>query len=208
VTQPSFVVPLADLERGPRELSWPLTPAWLTAAFEGTDAEPREPGVLEVTLTKNGQDVLVRGRLRAAVRMPDAATLDPVDIDIDTEVFLMLAPAPTPPGGGRGRRAERGDAKRSAQKKGKKGGWEHDPELTDGDAARDTYSGEQIVLDTFAREFLLLELPIVARKDLRSGPPPAIAPPSPAPAEEAPRQVDPRLAPLAAIAQRMRDKKV
>ena len=52
---------------------------------------------------------------------------------------------------------------------GKSGGnWENDPVLSDDDAAQDTYSGDQIVLDHFIREFILLELPMIPlREDLR-----------------------------------------
>jgi len=208
VSNPSFIVPVADLERGPREVSWTVSTAWLAQAFEGTEAEPLEEGRLTATLTKSGSEVLVRGRVRARVTMPDAATSEPVEIPLDSEVFLMLAPAPSAePAGRKSRRGGRRQAAPEGKAPKKKGGWSEDSELADADAAQDTYSDDQIVLDPFVREFLLLELPMVARKDLRSGPPPAIAPPSPAPEGEQPRQVDPRLAPLAAIAERMRGRK-
>jgi hypothetical protein len=88
------------------------------------------------------------------------------------------------------------------------GGWNEDPELSDEDAARDTYDGELVVLDSFIREFIVLELPMNPRKsDLRSAEDVAIALRSAGlgSAEEPP--LDPRLAPLAAIASRMRQKK-
>jgi uncharacterized metal-binding protein YceD (DUF177 family) len=87
-------------------------------------------------------------------------------------------------------------------------GWNEDPELSDEDAARDTYDGELVVLDSFIREFIVLELPMNPRKsDLRSDEDVAIALRSAGlgSAEEPP--LDPRLAPLAAIASRMRQKK-
>ena len=96
----------------------------------------------------------------------------------------MLVPASTPEpdarpsAGGRGqsRAPERATA---PEKKGgrKRRGWSDDPELREADAATDTYAGEQVVLDHFVREFLVLEIPMVVHKDLRSEPASAIAPP-------------------------------
>ncbi len=64
------------------------------------------------------------------------------------------------------------------------------------------------MLDGFVREFLLLELPMtVRRSDLPSTDDPAIAPPSAEPGGAEPRPIDPRLAPLAAIASRLRQNK-
>jgi uncharacterized metal-binding protein YceD (DUF177 family) len=62
------------------------------------------------------------------------------------------------------------------------------------------------VLDSFVREFLLLELPMsVTRSDLPRADDPATAPPSGGPDEA--EHIDPRLAPLAAIASRLRQNK-
>lgn len=204
MSKAAFVVPLADLERGPRDIVWELGEAWLARALEGTDARPLGPGSFEARLTKNGKDVLVQGRAQAKVSLPDARTLEPVELSLETEVFLMLAPAPTQvgPKRGRERRKKPGEV---AQKKPKRG-WRDDPELSPTEAGQDTYSGEEVALDDFVREFLLLELPMVAHKDLPTGQAPGIAPP-PAPQSETEGRVDPRLAPLAAIAERLRERK-
>jgi uncharacterized metal-binding protein YceD (DUF177 family) len=62
--------------------------------------------------------------------------------------------------------------------------------------------GETLVLDSFLREFILLELPMnPIRSDLRPRTERATAP-RPAPTE----RTDPRLAPLAALLAQMRDK--
>jgi DUF177 domain-containing protein len=213
VSNRTFFVSVADLERGPRSVSWPLTRAWLGGALADTDATPLEDGQLDVTLTKSGRDVLVRGRLRARVSMPDSRTLEPVELELAPELFLMLSPACPPEaarrrsrGKGKGRAPAGRDEPPTAQRKGKSRGWPEDPELSDGDAAADTYDGEEVLLDRFVREFILLELPMVAHKDLRSAPPPAIGPLPPA-ADEQQERVDPRLAPLAAIADRLRGRK-
>lgn len=204
MSKPTFTVPLADLERGPRQVEWELGVAWLGRALEGTDATPLGPGRFEARLTKNGKEVLVQGRARARVSVPDARTLDPVELDLDGQVFLMLSPAATEVGPKRARKRQKPAADAAPKKPTR--GWREDPELSDGDAGLDTYSGEEVALDDFIREFLLLELPMVVHKDLPSGQAPGIAPP-PAPTSEAEGRVDPRLAPLAAIAERLRERK-
>lgn len=81
-----------------------------------------------------------------------------------------------------------------------RGGWEDDPELGPMDAAQDSFEGEQIVLDQFLREFILLELPMFpVRQDLPSLPVEARAS-----APEPP--LDPRLAPLAELKDRLAQK--
>src|SRR5690606_12670879 len=86
------------------------------------------------------------------------------------DVFLML----TPSAGDAHVRAPRRERLKSVtrgKKATKKGGWENDSELSEDDAARDTYTGDQIVLDDFLREFILLELPMLPlREDLREVP--------------------------------------
>ncbi|HEY6555834.1 MAG TPA: YceD family protein [Polyangiaceae bacterium] len=209
-----FVVSLADLERGPKHVTWPVLPAWLHRALDGTEASPGEqPGSLEVELSKNGREVMARGNLVVGLTMPCSRTLEPVPVEVNSEIFLLLSPATEPDAGARRpRRAERSKGAspkgKGAQKPaGKKSGagWSEDPVLSDSDAARDTYSGETVVLDRFVREFLLLELPMVPmQKGLPSEEPPTIAASSDgSPAE---RPVDPRLLPLVAIASRLRGK--
>jgi uncharacterized protein len=224
VSNSAFVVPLADLERGPKSVQWTISTDWLRQALAGTDATPNRAGELEVELTKSGRDVVVRGRVRAEVTMPCSRTLDPVQIPIDAELFLMLAQADPPATAQRPRGRRRAEREATPGKRGGpgaakrgKGGWEADPTLTETDAARDTFVGEQVALDPFVREFILLELPMFPlRSDLPSDAPAAIAPASPS-LENAPnggdgpgaqpRRIDPRLAPLAEIKARLKSDK-
>lgn len=218
-----FVVPLADLEDGPKAVSWELSPAWLARVLEGTDAQPRQPGQLELELSKSGSEVLVRGRAQVSVTMTCTRSLEPMEVVIEPDIFLMLAQAQEPTrgrgarrGGSAGARGRSTDAKQphaatSAKIAGKGtsrrgGGWSDDPELSKHDAAQDVFRGERVELDEFIREFILLELPMTPmRSDLRNAPEPASAR---APAEPAgAKPVDPRLAPLAAIASRLREQK-
>lgn len=223
MTAPSFVVPVADLERGPRRVTWAISPAWLRAALAGTDAAPRgADGELSVELTKTAGEVMVRGRASAALTMPCVRTLDPVDVDVRTDLFLLLNPAPPEPRPrARKRKPGASDATPSPKPKraeapSRRGRPTRDEAeeiaLTESDAARDAYSGDEVVLDPFLREFILLELPMrPLRSDLRLEQETASTRPSAAPeagrsalvSAEAPRAIDPRLAPLAALKSRL-----
>jgi uncharacterized metal-binding protein YceD (DUF177 family) len=218
-----FSIPLADLDYGDREIDAEIPLDWLTQALVGTEATVRgEPGRLVVTVSKNGREVMVRGKARAQVTMPCARTLDPVNFDLEPDIFLLLAPPgegvprPSPkPHSGQSLKANPGAQKKKPIERKPTGGRERrkreeEAVLAEEEAARDTYEADRVTLDRFLREFLLLELPMVPlREDLRSEATPAIErPPEPAnegrPAGEA---IDPRLAPLAAIASRLRAKK-
>lgn len=214
MSKPVFVVPLADLERGPRTVTFTLDEAWLRQAFEGTDATPRRAGSATVELSKSGKDVMVRGRAEAAVSMPCVVTLDPLDIDVGPEIFLMLAPAASDPGPKQGKKTRREGSNGTpaegrsgaSRKRGAKDDAEEEEELDAGTAARDTFEGSQIELDPFFREFLVLELPMFPRRsDLPSTEGPAIGPPSSASEGQEPA-IDPRLQPLAALRSRLREK--
>jgi uncharacterized metal-binding protein YceD (DUF177 family) len=208
VRKPYFVVPLADLERGPKRVSWELSASFLRWALEGSNAlAVGDAGELRVELMLNGRDVLVRGEAELKVTMPCARTLEPLEIDVRPEIFLMLSPAAEPasrkPRAARAktRGTEEEPARRRKKKRGP--GWAETPLLTDTEAAKDTYRGEEVVLDEFVREFILLDLPMVATKiGLPLEPEPAIGGPSEARADEA--AIDPRLLPLVEIARRMR----
>jgi len=218
-----FSIPLAHLDYGEREIDEEIPLAWLTQTLQGTEATVRgDPGRLTVTVSKNGREVMVRGKARAQVTMPCARTLDPVNFDLEPDIFLLLAPpgegVPRPAPTKRARPAQSPKAQPGPAKKPERkptGGRERRKKeeealLAEEEAARDTYEADRVTLDRFVREFLLLELPMVPlREDLRSEATPAIErAPEPAnqgrPAGEA---IDPRLAPLAAIASRLRAKK-
>ena len=221
MTKASFVVPLADIERGPRTVTFTLDEAWLNAALEGTDATPRRGGSATVELSKSGKDVMIRGRVEAPLSMLCVVTLDPLDIDVSAELFLMLTPASSETSTkvarkGRVAPAKVGqDAKDApAETRGagsrKRAAKDEDEEgelLDEHAAARDTFEGSQIELDPFFREFIVLELPMFPRRsDLPLTEGPAIGAP-PADSGEQEPAIDPRLQPLAALRSRMRESK-
>ena len=218
MTKAVFVVPLADIERGPRTLTFTLDEAWLSEAFEGTDATPRGPGSATVELSKSGKNVMVRGKAEAPVTMSCVVTLDPLSFDLTPEIFLMLAPAASeasPKLAKKARAVAAGkdsatptEARSTASRKRPSKEEDDDGELLDEHAAaRDTFEGSQIELDSFFREFLVLELPMFPRRsDLPSSEGPAIGPPS-AESDGQEPVIDPRLQPLAALRSRLRESK-
>jgi uncharacterized metal-binding protein YceD (DUF177 family) len=199
----------ADLERGPRKVSWAIPEGWLREVLTDSDAIPRGDGQLELELSKNGAEVVARGKARVSVEMPCVVTLDPLPLELEPEIFLLLEPSPAAKAAARPARTRGGaGGERAARVRPKEaGGWAVDPELSPATAAQDTYDGEKIVLDDFLREFILLEVPMYPRRsDLPSEETPAIGAPSVV-AEPSPAPVDPRLLPLAALASRLRDQK-
>lgn len=208
----SIVVPLADLEKGPRQKAWVLEREWLDRALSDTEATSRGEGSVEATISKNGTRVIVRGRVMAPLTMPCARTLDPVDVDVDTELLLVLSPARAVSDAPQ-RKASRKKAvlsPREVAPKGPKaeaGRVTKEREISAEEAAEDVYSGTEVVLDGFVREHIILELPMVPlRSDLREQDKPAIpAPPDDAKAKAG--RIDPRLAPLAEVAGRLKHEK-
>lgn len=218
----AFTINLGDLEHGPKHLQSPLTADWVRHVLKDTEVGPgtEDGGVVDVTLTKNGTDVLVQGRLELTVSVPCARTLDPAIYHIHPDVFLMLTPgsgvsgAPSRASGGKRETATATRPKRTSRRRPNRGGWENDPELSDEDAAQDTYFGDQIVLDDFLREFILLEIPMLPlREDLRGVPfeassplPQGAATADARSAETAEEPLDPRLSPLRDLKARLENK--
>jgi hypothetical protein len=237
---PSFVVRLADLERGPRTVTFTLSEAWLTRELSDAHAVPLGPGSATVELMKTGDIVIVRGTAEVRLTVPCVVTLDPVPLELKPEIFLELSPDPDPhgkppPGKGAAKHPAKGAFRAGppkahaptapkahapaapghafgagAPKANTKGRGrserraKDDPELTDSEAATDTYQGEEVVLDGFLREFIFLEIPPYPRRsDLPSPEESLSSRPLAGPPAEA-KPVDPRFLPLLGLANRLR----
>ena len=220
-TSACFVVQLRDLDDGPRTLESEIPLEWLSAALAGTEANATDrPGRLRLVVSKNGQEVLVRGKVEVEVVVPCARTLAPINLVLSPDVLLLLRRADGPGTrlhgtAKRHRPTGRGEREREAERgrHSARGGWPETPELSQIDAAQDSFEGEQIVLDSFLREFILLELPMFpVRQDLPSLPvearASALASGSKADSSgtDAPPRLDPRLAPLAELKDRLQKK--
>jgi uncharacterized metal-binding protein YceD (DUF177 family) len=205
VPSPTFVVKLADLERGAKELTAVIPEEWLKRALEATDAVPQGPGSLELELVKNGREVMVRGSATAKVTVPCVVTLEPLPFELAPEIFLLLRPAPEKDTKRRAGAAkkEKPGAPATEQPKKKRRKDQEEPELSSEEAAEDVYHGEEIVLDAFLREFIVLEIPPYPR---RSDLPSAEESLSSRPLADAPdeKPIDPRLLPLLGLRERLR----
>lgn len=205
MTQAHFSIAVADLERDEQQRSWPIAHEWLEQALQNTEARPGElAGQLDIHAMKNGREFLVRGRLRVQVVLPCARTLDDAVYDLAPELFLVLHKAPSAPQ--RPTRRERHQSPKAKRRE------EAEALLSDEDAAQDTFTGDHITLDPFVREQILLELPMFPlRSDLRSEQATAIRPPSgnleSGAAVDREAEIDPRLAPLAEIAEKLNPRK-
>jgi uncharacterized protein len=189
-----FSVSIRDLERSDQRRQYELSPEWLDDALAQSEARSDgSSGSFEVHLHKNGREVLVKGTARARVTMPCARTLEPVPVNLEAEILLLLSPrAPSSPAGA------------PAQRRGRRPREENDAtdeQLSAELAARDEYEGDDVELDSFVREHLLLELPLFPVKSDLPFEPAAATDPRPDEAEE--ETVDPRLAPLAALARQL-----
>jgi uncharacterized metal-binding protein YceD (DUF177 family) len=210
----TFVVKLSDLEQGPRKVTFEISERWLGRALADTDATTQgRAGELTVELTKNGRDVLVRGRAKVEVTVPCVVTLDPLPFELTPEIFLALEPRGESDARGKRKKGPktakaRDKTEAAGEKPARSGRGRADPddELSPEDAARDTFEGDEIVLDDFVREFILLEIPAYPRRsDLPSAEESLSSRPLAGP-DDASRPVDPRLLPLQGILERLRGK--
>jgi uncharacterized protein len=199
VTAPIFTIATSDVERDDQHRTWTIPLEWLGSTLTDTEARPTQSaGQLTVHVFKNGQDFLVRGKIQVEVQLPCARTLDPAIYDLSPELFLVLRRREIPAD-----KATRGEKQRQARAKNKA---DEERLLSEDDAASDTFSGDQIALDDFVREQILLELPMFPlRSDLRSQQGPAIPPHPPTATEEG--RVDPRLAPLLELKAKLKSEK-
>jgi uncharacterized metal-binding protein YceD (DUF177 family) len=144
---------------------------------------------------------MIRGSATFAATLPCVVTLDPVTYDLRPEIFLLLRQAPKTD-----TRRQGGESKpdpRAGKRKRRAGNKDADQELSEEGSAQDTFDGDEIVLDDLVREFVLLELPLYPRRpDLPSPEESIVSRPLAGPAGEP--SIDPRLEPLAKIAERLR----
>jgi uncharacterized protein len=167
---PEFSIPIHDLDAGGREFRFPVRAAWLRGALEGTDVSPSDhDGDMAVRLSKSGNDVVVRGKLRAELKVPCARCLEPATIPIDADLSAL---------------AVLGESATEDE--------EEEHEISEQEADMIPYDGETVVLDDLVRDELLLGIPMIP---LCSEACPGISP-QPKRDPDADADIDPRLRPL------------
>jgi uncharacterized protein len=192
----SFVVPVHDLDVTGRSVEFELTPTWLRGALEGCEMQPGPAGgTLQAHLAKTGHDILLQGQIDVSLVVPCARCLADVPWRPHIELSLLLHPADEASAGpdAFGARRVHGHKPNPKDKA------SDDPTEFPGDEAdMDTYEGEEVVMDGFVREAILLESPIFP---LCSEACEGIRPASDPQASGRP-VVDPRLLPLLELSKR------
>jgi len=198
---PLFTIPANDIDTAGYPVDADLPIDWLASELEVGDLTAKSPGHFTGRLSRTGlgtgnpNEIVVRGRVRAELTTPCARCMDPSTVNVDTDMTLLLKPAPTaakgPPKADRKRANGNGKAPAKTE--------EEEYEFTSEEADFDLYDGDTIVLDPFIREAILLEVP---NFPLCSDACPGIRPADLERAEPAPA-IDPRLAPLNALRERL-----
>jgi uncharacterized protein len=172
--QPEFSIPIADLDAGGRELTFPVRAAWLRGALEETEATSAGPdGTLDVRVSKSGNDVVVNGHLTTDLKLACARCTNEFTLHIDQPVTALMVPA--------------------ADVRGEEGEADLSPDQLD----VFPYSGDSVALDDMIRDEIVLEIPMIP---LCSEDCPGIDAPS-AHAHDDKPALDPRLAPLLRLKQ-------
>lgn len=172
----------ADIHLEGIEVDVELPRTWFEGALRDTDVSPRageeRSGRITGRLSRSGNDIVVRVRVKAQVDIPCVRCLDPAPVEVDADLSLLLQPKVESK---RGRRHEKVE----------------EYEFTPAEAELDHYDGETVVLDSFVREIILLEVPNfpLCRESC-----PGI-PTAPQALEPETHEPDPRLAPLGAFRQ-------
>jgi uncharacterized protein len=122
-----------------REMS--LEPIWFVANMGGIEGGwDRATGLLKINLSRQGSEVLARGALQVHFAVSCARCLGSAAVRCETDFATTFVPAGAP------------DKKADAPQR------EPEPEDDEPDIQR--YSGEEIDLDGFVREQIILGLPI------------------------------------------------
>lgn len=179
-----FVLEVHDIDETGKAYDFAVRRAWL-AEIVG-DMGLRVPaavpeGRLTIEARRQGEDVVVLGRLSASMVTECARCLEDATISIDSEVGGLLT--------------ARGSALRAEP---------DEAELTPEEISRDFFTGDRIILDDMIREHLLLEVPIkpLCQDDCAGIPvPEAVSGPDLTSTEDT---IDPRLAPLLSLVGRVK----
>ena len=202
---PLFTIPANDIDTSGFPVDADLPIDWLATELAEGDLTARAPGHFTGRLSRTGigtgnpEEIVLRGRVTAELSTPCARCMDPSAVSVNAQMTLLLRPAPsakpTTPKGDRKRAhaSTNGVGKPPAKLE------EEEYEFTSEEADYDLYDGDTVILDPFIREAILLEVPNfplcsdacpgIRRADLERA--------EPAPA------IDPRLAPLSALRERL-----
>jgi uncharacterized protein len=173
-----FVIPAHDLDAGGKDFHFPVRVAWLLGVLEGLEIEPvGDDGKLDVRASKSGNDVIVHGHLKLALKVPCARCLKDVALPIDKDVSAL--------------------AVHRSVVKGSKGD-DDEYEFSAEEADVVPFDGDTVYLDDLVRDEIALEAPMIplCSEDCPGIDAPPASPVSDDASATGTRDVDPRLAPL------------
>jgi uncharacterized protein len=201
---PLLAVSANDIDAAGISIDAELPLPWLAEELADGSLTGVAPGHVAVRLSRSGKDgIVVRGKVKAELVTPCARCLDPARVSVAAEVTLLLTPGkPSKPAhaghAGHSAHAGHGDARANGKAPAKDKD-EEEYEFSSDEADVDHYDGETVVLDPFVREAILLEVPNfpLCSEDCAGI--------RPAARESAPEEagLDPRLAPLAALREKL-----
>src|SRR4051812_23257269 len=90
----SLSVSAHDIDAAGVAVDIDLPPEWLAHELEDAHLEGAGPGHVSARLSRSGEGIVVRGRVRADLTTPCARCLGPAAVHVDTELSLFLKPAP------------------------------------------------------------------------------------------------------------------
>jgi uncharacterized protein len=173
MTSPELSIPVRDLDAAGRPYRFPLRLAWLRGALEETDIAPSGPdGELDVRVSRSGNDVVIRGTVKAELTLTCSRCLGPAQVAVKEAISALAVPA---------------SAARESP------GAKDDDDLCPDQADLIPYDGDTLVLDDLVRDELVLAVPMIP---LCSQDCAGIRPEHSEPAAPTDGHVDPRLRPL------------
>jgi uncharacterized protein len=135
---PEFVLQLQDIDDAGKDYRFELTAAWLDSmlAESSVRRDPSaDPGSFELRAQRNGRELLINGRLRAELLTECARCLGDAPVHVDTPVTALLT-------------------------QGAAGSTPLEVELASDDLDRVDFVGHEVALDELVREHLLIECPM------------------------------------------------
>jgi uncharacterized metal-binding protein YceD (DUF177 family) len=194
-----FALQVVDIDETGRDYSFELKKPWLESSLADANlhADPEAPaGTLKVHAQKNGAEYLVEGHVQVSLTTECGRCLGVARVPVDTRFATLFTRSAHTTGGHHKDGAHASNTS------------DIDDEV-DGDEdelAREEFSGHEIVLDGLIREYLVLECPMqpLCSEDCTGiAVPKHVQPPEDVFGRDAAdSKVDPRLAPLL----RLRDK--
>ncbi len=161
---PALAIPVHDLDSSGKDFVFALDEAWLREAFRdtGVRADREREGSVEVHAQLNGREVLVHGRAHAWLLAECVRCLKDLPLEVSCELAALYAP------GEAGVQSHHGGRERN-EVEARAGARERNEEELELDADapdRESYTGDQVLIDDLVRDSLLLELPMQPRCDL------------------------------------------